>query len=753
MLPPGAAPPAIPRSAELVKDLSPPSPPSTPRQWLLDPEDQHVQYASYPENISEVTLKNIVPAKTWTPLPLRPYIYLPYVLFLVLLAVALEVALHVSQKNSGFEAHGDADTLSRPSGVWHYIYTLPPVALAMFVVGMWAWTDIEIKKLQPYVDLVQGDSPPHRSLLLDYTRHHTLLVWWPALTNKHYTVFLASLLAILSLAFQPLAAALLNVRDIYWSLPVITTTPNTLLGLAPGLSSPPASAILDIDSPISDMTAFLSASGFAAAFALNSDLPNPPFVTTDPTSADRDGWTVMDVAFPKSLPRNSTTVTMNVTALRTSPNCRKVQVSMTQLADSTWNNTIADEATNCGLTWNVTRTGPNLFGANVTLCANDTIPAPTEDNAAGKRETNPVVFWFFTYAPSARASATLCRPTIQLFDVTATLSLVPNFDVDSDVQSSLVKVVTRNSFGARSPAYTQFASNLSALVDSTTNSIAAFNGLDWDRAFTPNAPAVHDRLQGARLVMPAAIWRKATGTVGVEGAFGSEIFVTLSDRVYASYLSLLAKSLYFVPYRQGQAQDESVDLLVKTTVKRLFLSPFSAHTLTALLLILALLSLFIHLSHTHARQNLRLRHLPGTIASAVSIGGQTGTSALLSEKEATSRGSGMTDTELKDALRERRFRIDPATMKIVMEGEEGYSSATSPNYRQGEFMWIPEAVERIKRGSRRMSGLYGGRRESRLIDMDGSPRSPRTPRTPRGAEPGRPPRSGEAQRTFNVIAL
>lgn len=58
------------------------------------------------------------------------------------------------------------------------------------VVAMWAWTDIEIKKIQvclatifkyffhaptdlpfkPYVDLVHGNSPPHRSLLLDYTR-------------------------------------------------------------------------------------------------------------------------------------------------------------------------------------------------------------------------------------------------------------------------------------------------------------------------------------------------------------------------------------------------------------------------------------------------------------------------------------------------------------------------------------------------------------------------------------------------------
>src|ERR1700735_3260421 len=40
----------------------------------------------------------------------------------------------------------------------------------MILVALWAWTDIEIKKMQPYIDLIHGDSPPQRSLLLDYTR-------------------------------------------------------------------------------------------------------------------------------------------------------------------------------------------------------------------------------------------------------------------------------------------------------------------------------------------------------------------------------------------------------------------------------------------------------------------------------------------------------------------------------------------------------------------------------------------------------
>ena len=91
--------------------------------------------------------------------------------------------------------------------------------------------------LQPYVDLVHGDSTPERSLLLDYTRtkciitlrHDSLqvltgfssnfIVWTNAASNKHYLVALASLMVLLSFAFQPLAAALLVVKDTYWQEP------------------------------------------------------------------------------------------------------------------------------------------------------------------------------------------------------------------------------------------------------------------------------------------------------------------------------------------------------------------------------------------------------------------------------------------------------------------------------------------------------------------------------------------------------
>jgi len=44
-------------------------------------------------------------------------------------------------------------------------------------------------------------------------------VWFRAAANRHYLVALASLMVILSLSFQPLAAALFIVQDTWWTAP------------------------------------------------------------------------------------------------------------------------------------------------------------------------------------------------------------------------------------------------------------------------------------------------------------------------------------------------------------------------------------------------------------------------------------------------------------------------------------------------------------------------------------------------------
>jgi hypothetical protein len=78
---------------------------------------------------------------------------------------------------------------------------------------------------------------------------------------------------------------------------------------------------------------------------------------------------------------------------------------------SGWTNSLSYNG--CALQWDVDRNASSLFGTSTPDCSDPTIPP----------QFLPVVFWFFTYIPSANASATICYPAISLWDATVTLDL------------------------------------------------------------------------------------------------------------------------------------------------------------------------------------------------------------------------------------------------------------------------------------------------------------------------------------------
>ncbi len=133
----------------------------------------------------------------------------------------------------------------------------------------------------------------------------------------------------------------------------------------------------------------------------------------------------------------------------------------------------------------------------------------------------------------------------------------------------------------------------------------------------------------------------------------------------------------------------------------------------------------MHLVHRADRRFLRLTHLPGTIASAVSLGAQTGVGDVLAGRHA--------EEDLRSALADKRFRMNPDTMRIIMDTEEEYE--------------VPDADGGSQQGPvRRMSviGMLQGRRMSRRFSVGNklptinpgtpttsqSPQSPRIPTTP-----------------------
>ncbi|KAJ6629223.1 hypothetical protein B0H10DRAFT_1988625 [Mycena sp. CBHHK59/15] len=633
----------------------PDSPPTTPSQRLLDGEPSHVQFARYPETPDEKTRPLMeddpIERNGWVPPPLRTWYWVSLVSLLVALAVALEVALHFTNKNQGWKTHGDA---SNVTGVMHYVYTLPPVIVAAVLVALWAWTDIEIKKMQPYVDLVHGDSPPHKSLLLDYTRTNNFVVWTRAAMNKHYLVALASLMLLLTLCFQPLASALLSVKNTWIAVPDITLNTISTVGL-------------NQDPEFNDLTIFLTAAGYASA-SVGYNLQQPPFVLGQ--------YTITPFQMPTSLATNGT-VFANTTAVKSDTGCVSTPVTMVNHTDgSGWNNSISHNG--CFLNFEVDHSATTLFGSDTPNCGDTTPP-----------QFLPVVFWFFTYVPSAKSSATICYPAISLWDVHVSLDLA---------SGNLTQVTELAPFSS--------ASNFSSLSGNVTGAPLngrAYNGI----AFSLDNPDkfVIARANATQLTMPAAVYQAAVQSPqGLTGSFDADLFVNWSNQVYITYLTLIAKAVYFLP------NAEPITLEVKTFQLRLWMSPTAVHLLAAAFLILAVFATIIHIFHRFDRQDLNLLHEPGTIASAVSIGAQTGMGDLLARQRNAQ--------DLEQALHDKKFRIDPFSMKIMMDGEEGYETARSP-------------VERRKSVFGGMQALRASRRFSRAPESPGQ--IPSTPRSAAGA--------------------
>jgi hypothetical protein len=113
---------------------------------------------------------------------------------------------------------------------------------SMVIVALWAWTDLEIRRMQPYIDLVHGHATAEKSLLLDYTttrwvtsqslvlfRVHPpsdccriaskFFVWITAYRNNHYMVAAIAIIGIITLIVNPLAPAMFTIRNILWGPP------------------------------------------------------------------------------------------------------------------------------------------------------------------------------------------------------------------------------------------------------------------------------------------------------------------------------------------------------------------------------------------------------------------------------------------------------------------------------------------------------------------------------------------------------
>ncbi|KZT34086.1 hypothetical protein SISSUDRAFT_318122 [Sistotremastrum suecicum HHB10207 ss-3] len=538
--------------------------------------------------------------KRWIPISLRTWYIVLLVGSMLGIAVAIEIALHFSQEHSGWAT----DAANSQTGVRHFAFTLPPTIVAMIIIGLWSWTNIEIQRMQPYIDLAHGNAKSETTLLLDYTRTNTFLIWMHAASNKHWVVTLASIIALAGLAFQPLAAGWLTVRNIWLPLPPTSVRNLKTVGLSPDFSN---------------LVPFVSAAGYAEAQALYA-LPDPAFI--------KDGWTVQPFVVPTNQTLNGT-IFANTVGIKTWSGCEaadSVGIAQDPRGGVDLNATWGDCTSQFFIDTNATQQwGVQL----VTQCLTGNV-STTPD------EYKPVVFWVFD-SSQALAAVTFCQPAIS----------VANVDVEVNCQDgSLQNVTVSNVPWPGGDNITGPPMNGIPL-----NGIA-FNLTNPDRY-------VLGRENATQSILPAAIWQSAVMNNGTDIMFNNSGtgWVELTDQVYSLYLALVASSVYFV----DSDPSSHIELKINTVQSRILLSPIATHILAAALVILGCLGFIVHLYHKKLREPLALHHSPGTIASAVAITANSDFGNLMHGKQQ--------EKEIVQALRNKRFKLDRSTGKIVLDRE------------------------------------------------------------------------------------
>ena len=134
------------------------------------------------------------------------------------------------------------------------------------------------------------------------------------------------------------------------------------------------------------------------------------------------------------------------------------------------------------------------------------------------QQYRPVIFWFFTYQPSAMASISMCSPSITFLDVTASIDIA---------SGNVTALETLGSLGSHVTSLQQFSNN----VTGDPLDGRAYNGM----FFELNGPDsfVEQRQNAIQLSLPAAVFQAAQNSPdGLTAAFQNNQFANLSTAVY-----------------------------------------------------------------------------------------------------------------------------------------------------------------------------------------------------------------------------
>ncbi|KAI0711343.1 hypothetical protein C8Q76DRAFT_809377 [Earliella scabrosa] len=462
-----------------------------------------------------------------------------------------------------------------------------------------------------------------------------LLSGWGHLVTSSLPYALATVLSIVwglirseVQRLQSFSSSIVDVQDQWWVNPATNVSRYTTLTDHAG-------------DHFMDMVAFQGASGFATAQVL-FDIGPAPFVTTD-------GYTVEMFELPTG---SNGTLYTNVSGVFNQATCSSptnFQMSRDR-ATLIWHNTVwFDE---CEFSWSVQNVSAALFGVDI---LSDT---PGCNYSGIPLQHRPVVFWYFSFKSQAFLSAVQCTPKVHAGVLNVAVDLASH-------QTS------RLSFD-----------------DSTTASIGdvqnqAYNGLFFNDGVLD--PVASGRLQSIRQQLPSAVFQAAKAKDPNLGqTFVYYGFTEITSEVYNTYLSLIAKSLYFVD------SEDSISVRVGENCLRLVLVPVAVHLLVLSMVVLACVTLAVGIEHWKIRGRFVIPPRFGTIATAAWLSRDPELQFAL--QQAYRSG------DFVEPFKGYRFLLDDQTGRIVMKRiivrHESASSSKSTDKSRPSSSWLTSITRR-----------------------------------------------------------
>ena len=198
-------------------------------------------------------------------------------------------------------------------GVRHWAWSLPPVAIATTLSVAITSLHFTSQRMGPLFDLAAGNSPPEKSIHLDYLSMALPLVFCNALINRHRTIACTALMAILSLSLSSLSATILVVNTIRKPIPISLVQVSEF----------------GIDGSLSDITDYTASAAITYAIFQG----NNPFPTFTTRHFALPSFNTTDI--PYSNVSAMGPVTFQCQAIRSMANCEMATIiSTTRLNDT-----------------------------------------------------------------------------------------------------------------------------------------------------------------------------------------------------------------------------------------------------------------------------------------------------------------------------------------------------------------------------------------------------------------------------------